>query len=187
MAHVDHVRDWLKHLGALIAPSMTEQEFDGRINLLAPELAAEFPTEAYNQESCRAVARECRFFPNYAEACTHLSAWWRQHRFIPWPPPHTPAAEPAPRSEAELQHVSIATRRVVADLQAAALEREAHRAKAEPVHQTRRRQLTRAELNEAYRREGLKGPQVPADPVLRPAAADIRQPVRKGPVLVTEP
>jgi len=81
MAQADaHTRDWLKALGALIAPSMTQQEFAGRINVLAAALAREFPPGAFCPASLAHVARQCKFFPNFAELCEYLSPWWKEHR-----------------------------------------------------------------------------------------------------------
>ena len=68
MSHADApIRDWLKQVGALISPAMSQQEFAGRVNILAINLAAEFPPGAFTTVSARHVARQCRYFPNLAE------------------------------------------------------------------------------------------------------------------------
>jgi hypothetical protein len=98
MGPADHVRDWLKKLGGLIAPSMSPQEFAGRINVLAPELIHEFPPGAFTHDSARLVARKCTFFPNFAELCAVLAPWWHEQRaaqaYAALPPPRVESQEP---------------------------------------------------------------------------------------------
>ena len=100
MARTDHqhIRDWLKALGSLAACALTAKEFDARISAYVPLLATDFPRSAFGPASLAAIARQCKFFPAYAELCDLLSAWWREHR----PPPRDPALEgPETRTQAE--------------------------------------------------------------------------------------
>jgi hypothetical protein len=98
MGPSDHARDWLKKLGTLISPAMTQQEFAGRINVLAPELVQEFPPDAFTPETARLVARQCKFFPNFAEICTALEPWAKEQRtareYAALPPPRGKSPEP---------------------------------------------------------------------------------------------
>lgn len=155
-----HIRDWLKALGVLVAASMSAEEASSRIDALTPHLAAEFPPGAFCRASLTAVARQCRYFPNLAEACDALAPWWREHRQLP---PSLP--EPIPRlpplrslEEAEAAHRIVLE--AVAELRANDNERAASYAKSRPFHKPQHHHLTRAELNEAYRRAGIRGPQV---------------------------
>ena len=88
-----HIRDWLKALGSLAASTLTAKEFDARISAYAPLLAADFPQAAFGPTSLAAVARQCKFFPSYAELCAHLGSWWKEHR-----PPPTVAALNDPKA-----------------------------------------------------------------------------------------
>ena len=83
MADQAVTRDWLKALGTLVAGSLPANESRAKLNLLAPMLAEEFPAGAFTPPSLAAVARQCKFFPSYAEICEVLSPWWKEHR-----PPH---------------------------------------------------------------------------------------------------
>jgi len=80
MADQTVVRDWLKALGTLVAGSLPPNEVRAKLALLAPMLADEFPVAAFCPVSLAAVARQCKFFPSYAEICEVLSPWWRENR-----------------------------------------------------------------------------------------------------------
>jgi hypothetical protein len=92
-------RDWLKGLGVLTAGTMPRREGEDRLAAYAPLLAAEFPREAFVPASLSAIAKQCKFFPNYGEVATLLSAWWKENRPIPRqiaapiPEPRTPPTE----------------------------------------------------------------------------------------------
>ena len=92
------IRDWLKALAALVAASMSGEEISARIGALTPHLAAEFPRDAFCRASLTAVARQCRFFPNFAELCEALTAWVKQHResrrLLALPSPRAESREP---------------------------------------------------------------------------------------------
>jgi hypothetical protein len=75
-----HIRDWLKALGSLAASTLSAKEFDARISAYVPLLAADFPQAAFGPVSLAMVARQCQFFPSYAEICKHLGPWWRENR-----------------------------------------------------------------------------------------------------------
>lgn len=168
---VEIIRQWLIELGVRIAPAIEPVEFRGRIAVLAGDLAEEFPAEAFTRASMLHVARKCpRYWPSFGELCDALQPWWRDHRPLPTAIPWQPAEPPRERTTEELEHVSKVTRRIVAELRHAAIEREAELARQKPTLRPPARQLTRAELNELYRREGLKGPEVPMVPELRVVA-----------------
>ena len=96
-----------------------------KLRAYVPLLQDEFPAAAFCQDSLAAVARQCQWFPSYAEVARHLSAWWREHRPSPpaLPPPPAPEPRPPPTPE-ELEHVRRACADVVASLRAAELYRD---------------------------------------------------------------
>jgi hypothetical protein len=147
MGPSDHVRDWLKKLGTLISPAMTQQEFAGRINVLAPELVQEFPPDAFTQETARLVARQCKFFPNFAEICTALEPWAKEQRtakeYAALPPPREQSTEPYDPGPAPDWCFDRGVTKA-GTIRPTALP------------------LTRGQLTEAYRQAGIKGPQVSA-------------------------
>lgn len=127
------VRDWLKALGALVAGSIDRKEAEQRLGAYVPLLADEFSTGAFCRASLAAVARECKFFPAYAEVVQHLSAWWREHRpasaAITGPPRQPPPRRP-PATPEEL----AAVRRTVASLAASVTAPPLYRAAGKPAH-----------------------------------------------------
>ncbi len=87
------VRDWLKALGTLTAGSMPHAEANARVDAYVPLLVCDFPPGAFTGDSLKAVARECKFFPAYAEVIQHLGAWWKSARpLLPELPPPGPVA-----------------------------------------------------------------------------------------------
>jgi hypothetical protein len=81
-------------------------------------LQADFPPEAFTQDSLSTVARQCKFFPAYSEVHAHLSAWWRAHRPTPVAlPPPTPEPRPEPTDE-ERAYVTELVRSLAAELKA---------------------------------------------------------------------
>lgn len=158
-------------LGTITATQGTISEFETRVSALATLLSDDFPPAAFNRESLAEVARACKFFPSYAEVYAVLSPWWRAHR------PHVPelpAPEPyRPRiwTEEEIAGVSQTVREVTAALTQSEAERRARYAQASRALPLNRREMTRAELTEAYQRAGVKGPQPPKAPLLRAVMA----------------
>ena len=156
MSHADtHIRDWLKQLGALISPTMSQQEFVGRINLLAPHLAAEFPPHAFCSASLTAVARQCRFFPNFSECCEALAPWWRNHRPLPPAIQQEPIRQRDEPTQEEREHVARVTAETLLAL----------RSSVQPIEDRRRpdsRALSREQLVDAYRQAGVRPPRCAA-------------------------
>jgi hypothetical protein len=152
--HEALIRDWLKALGVRIAPSMEAGEFAGRIAVLAQDLAAEFPAEAFCHETLLLVGRQCRYWPNLAELCDALEPWMRRWR--------------ASRAYALLPAASNQASREPYDPGPA----PAWCFEGGPQQQVKDRGpvkaqfLTRGQLNEAYRRAGVKGPVVPGPKVV---------------------
>lgn len=95
---VRHVAGWLTDLANLTAGSAPLADSKTKIAALALILAGDYPGIAFNRHSLSAVARQCRFFPSYAELCEHLGAWWRDHR-------PTPVAIASPLSDTWSQRV----------------------------------------------------------------------------------
>ena len=155
-AHLEAVVRWLNDLATISPPAPGGQELQSRIAGLASLLAGDFPPAAFSRDSFKAVARECKFFPSYAEVCAILSPWWRQHRPLP-PLLPEPMPEPLPeRTPEEIVHVEALVRQTVAALQHR--EREWPESRELP---TTWKDMTRAELAEAYKRAGIKGPDLP--------------------------
>ena len=177
-------RQWIAMLAKLTSPM--ESTTAGQAFAAYLPLLQDFPDAAFTPASVDHVAAQCHGVPTYADVRAALGAWWRHNR----PPepalPPPVAATPPPRTETEIANARRTVAETTAALKAEALYRESAQLTL-PRPGNPARYLSRAQLDLAYRQAGLKGPVVSADPVLRPAAADIRQPVRKGPVLVTEP
>lgn len=163
-ANTDLVRNWLKMIGALNVGAMTSDEFEWRLQVLTSALADDFPNEAFTPASAKHLASQTKYFPVYGEAFPLLQAWWREHRPTPPAIAWQPAPEPIPeRTPEELQHVSTVTKRILAELSRHAIETAArYRAPDTPIS---RREMTRAELTEAYKRAGLRGPELPKPPI----------------------
>jgi hypothetical protein len=137
---------------------MSSEEATGRVNALTPHLAAEFPPSAFCRASLTAVARQCHYFPNFAECCAALSPWWREHRPLPPALPEPVPELPPLRSPEEAAAARAVAAKAIAALRASDTEHEAQRAKDLPPYRTYRNHLTRAELDEAYRRANLRSP-----------------------------
>jgi len=160
------VRDWLKALATLTQANMAKDELVGKLGAYVPMLLQRFgSTAAFCPDSLEHVASQCKFFPTYAELCDALVPWWREHR--PMPPliaakEATPPSEPpSPRHPNELQHVASVVARVIGELKQEETEKAAYYAKANNALPATRREMTRAELTEAYKRAGVKGPDLP--------------------------
>lgn len=163
--HEPLVRDWLRGFMPLIQSNISPDETRFRINALAARLAANFAPRVFNDSSFEAVARVLKFFPSYAELVEPLQAWQRENKLtfgllLSDHRAYEPVPLPPERTEAELNHVQTLARQTVAELQHHETERLASYRKPNELPPTRR-EMTRAELTEAYRRVGLRGPEVP--------------------------
>ena len=91
-------RNWLKLVGALNDAAMATEEFEMRLAVLAPALAAEFPPEIFTPDTARSVARQSRYFPVFGEICALLEPACRENRerqrYIALPPPRSESREP---------------------------------------------------------------------------------------------
>jgi len=188
MERAEHIRDWLWQLAARVLPSMHETELTGRINLLAADLAEEFSAAAFTHASMLRVARCCgRYFPNFAEVCEPLAAWWKEGqtereyaaRYDRLPPPAQSREPYDPGPAPDWCFEGGPRFRKDSDPQA-------------KPEQVQANYLTRAELNEQYRRDGLKGPVLPAQAdaevvALRNAAQRAAAEVKRGPVIKPPP
>lgn len=74
MTHLKHVGAWLNDLATMTAGSMPIAEAKARVASLASMLAEDFPAEAFNRASLRAVAGENTFFPTYKEIRDGIAA-----------------------------------------------------------------------------------------------------------------
>lgn len=70
---------WLSALGSMTAGSMSKAEADAKMNAYIPFMA-QWPDWVFNPRSLEFVARECKFFPSYAEVSAHLATWLRENR-----------------------------------------------------------------------------------------------------------
>lgn len=116
------VRDWLKALGSLSAGSLPGAEVDAKLGTYAPLLVQDFPPSAFCPASLAAVARQCKFFPSYAEICDLLSPWWRAYReqldYVAIPDRSDPLAyerDHHAASQASWQHATAADIRAKVD------------------------------------------------------------------------
>jgi hypothetical protein len=91
-------RNWLKMIGVLNDAAMTTEEFELRLAVLAPALAAEFAPEVFTPDSARSVARQTRYFPVFGEICALLEPASREHResrrLLALPAPRLESREP---------------------------------------------------------------------------------------------
>jgi hypothetical protein len=92
------VRKWLKMLGALNDAAMGTEEFEMRLAVLAPALAAEFPPDVFTPDTARGVARKSRYFPVFGEICAFLEPIAQQfrerRRYLALPAPRQEHPEP---------------------------------------------------------------------------------------------
>jgi hypothetical protein len=156
MADEAHTRQWLVTLGRLTTARLTTDEAADFVAVVAPALASRFTDAALTFASAEAVAANCKHLPSYGEIVPLLRHWWRENRPQPPalpPPPIRVRGEP---SDDEREHASRTVEDVVAWLRSNAQPPDEYRNKPASRH------LSRAELNEAYRRAGVKGPAVNA-------------------------
>ena len=118
------VRQWVEALGVLCCDTMTPTEAEMKVIAYVPMLQADFPPEAFTQDSLSAVARQCKFFPAYGDVYTHLSAWWRERRPMPVALPEPmPPPRPEPTDE-ERAHVRELVQGLTASLKSKPLYSE---------------------------------------------------------------
>ena len=73
MADPNIVRDWLTLLAGINGYGIGKEEVELRLSLLTPNLAEEFPVEAFTTETVRVVAKKhLRYFPGFGEICEVL-------------------------------------------------------------------------------------------------------------------
>jgi hypothetical protein len=77
------VAAWLADLANVTAGAAMLSDIKPRIGGLASLLAENYPADAFCRASLEHAARECKFFPSYAELCDILSPWWKEHRPTP--------------------------------------------------------------------------------------------------------
>lgn len=123
-AKVGEVRDWVEALGVLTCDNMTPTEAAMKTLAYVPMLQDDFPPEAFTQESLSHVARQCKYFPAYAEIYNHLREWWRARRPMPVAlPAPVPERRPEPTEE-EKAHVTAIVQQLTAELRVTAINRE---------------------------------------------------------------
>jgi hypothetical protein len=200
----DHaqIRDWLKLLAGCCRNTISTDELQAKLGLYAPMLAAEFPNDGwFCPASLREVAAHCTFFPSYAELCEQLRAWQKSRNPYPiygeaagqhaieaptsaW---NTPLPEKRGAQSDDERHWASETVRSVSAQLAEIGEAKQDALRPPPKAMP----LNRAQLVEAYKRAGVKGPQLPEPQAevlpLRSAAALVRAAVRRGPVIDAEP
>ena len=78
--HIQTVAKWLADLADLTAGTVPLPDAKTKIAALSLILAEEYPQAAFTRPSLTEVARHCKYFPSFAEICTHLTAWWRENQ-----------------------------------------------------------------------------------------------------------
>lgn len=180
------IRDWLTYLAGLNVGALGKREVEWRLAALAPALAHEFNAKAFTPDSARYVASRCTHFPVFGEIVPLLRDWQRETKLTFGlllsdhsayePPPQQPERTPE-----ELEHAARLVAEVTATLRHHDGEKEAWYHRGPDNWRRPAAEMTRAQLNEAYRRESIKGPQVP-EPV-HAAATVIPMSVKRGPTL----
>jgi len=154
------ISGWLYELANLTAGSAPLNDAKAKVASIATALADDFPADAFSRQSLIAVARECKFFPSYAELVAVLSPWWREHRPTPTAIAGPAAYEhiPTPRrmpTKEEIEDISASAARAIADIKA--MGTEATRA---IENRPQARYLPREMLNRHYAQAGIAGPKV---------------------------
>lgn len=90
------VVSWLNDLATLTAGNAPLADSRAKVAALTGMLATDYPPEAFSRASLRHVARECKFFPSYAELVAILDAYRRANDalLIPHEPPPRESTEP---------------------------------------------------------------------------------------------
>lgn len=71
---------WISRLGAMTGAPMTADEARVKAELLASNLAEEYPAGVFTPETMRAAAKAFKWFPSYAELCERLDLEARKLR-----------------------------------------------------------------------------------------------------------
>lgn len=119
------VREWTIALGILTAGNMTRADAEMKLRAYVPLLQDNFPPAAFTQDSLHHVARQCKWFPSYAEVVEHLGSWWKEHRppLRALPPPDIPPPRP-PATPEEIEYVHARVAEVIAALRTSAIDRD---------------------------------------------------------------
>jgi hypothetical protein len=85
MTTIDHTSfgiapEWLASLGLLTAGTMTAEDAKAKCVAYVSMIFEQFEAWAFTKVSLEAVARQCKWFPSYAELVEHLGAWCRENR-----------------------------------------------------------------------------------------------------------
>jgi hypothetical protein len=162
--NLHNVTGWLSDLANLSAGTTPLADAKVKIASLATALVEIYPPAAFTRQSLLAVAKNCKFFPSFAELCAALTPWWNENRpvlpALPAPYEHIPTPPRERATTQELESVRDIVARGIAAMNADFDAVYARPQAAEAVHVTR--QLTRDTLAEAYRAASVKGPKVPA-------------------------
>ena len=203
MADLIIAQRWLLQLGKAVAVRASSDDADDFVETMAPMLAHRFPNEAFSFDALEYVAAQSKFLPTYGELVERLSAWKRsQNPYRIWggkaeaellamiPPDHRIERDPEKRgaqNDEQRRHASELVRSVSEQLAVLGeAKRDAMQAQLPPRPPAQ--VLSRAQLVEAYRQAGVKGPQVVPEPTpLRAAASSIPTEVRRSPPIDAEP
>jgi hypothetical protein len=121
---VGTVREWTIALGILTAGNMSRADAEMKLRAYVPLLQDNFPPAAFTQDSLHHVARQCKWFPSYAEVVEHLGGWWKEHRppfpALPAPEPPPPRPEPTPE---EIAYVQARVAEITAALRVSAIDK----------------------------------------------------------------
>jgi len=162
MSHVRaHRAQWIAMLAKLTSPMEAAQAAQA-FNAYLPMLQ-DYPDAAFTHASLDFVASECRHgVPTYGDVRKHLGAWWKRNRpevpELQAPAPKLPSLR-TPEEAAEAHRTMV---RATAELKALGDRHNAAFLKASGHQPLKAHYMTRAQLTEAYKRAGLKGPEVPA-------------------------
>jgi hypothetical protein len=120
---LQNITGWLTDLANLTAGNVPLPDAKTKIATTATALIEDYPPAAFTRESLMHVARQCKFFPSYSELCTHLAAWWRDHRpvlpALPAPYEHVPTPERRAATTDELEAVGSIVQRGKREINAA--------------------------------------------------------------------
>src|SRR5579862_9183115 len=79
MSDARKVATWLSDLGNLTAGAAPLADAKAKIGAMTAALSEEFDPSTFNHQSLLFVARRCKFFPTFGEACDALSEWREQN------------------------------------------------------------------------------------------------------------
>jgi len=154
------ITTWLGDLANMTAGSVPLPDAKAKIASLASGLVEEYPPAAFTRQSLLTVARQCKFFPSYAELTSALTAWWNENRpvlpALPAPYEHVPTPERTRPTTEGLRSIRVLIAENDAFLHAQYDALYHRNPKQSGTHQSRI--LTRDELTEAYRTEGIANP-----------------------------